>query len=280
LEGTNLKHEDLIEIFKKASLSRNFEEKVYDLIKLKKFKMPIYLGAGQEFIGATIAHVLKNVNPLLFAQHRAHSTYLSFGGDIGKLIDELLGRETGCSYGMGGSASIQEQDINMFGHDGLMGSQVPIAVGACLSTGRDTISFMGDASAEEDYVMSSIAWAGFKKLPITFIVEDNNFSILTEKKIRRNWEMDEFARSVNVEAVNIQDEPSQICDALNKIKTPRLLNIKTDRLFWHAGAGQDDYEKVDRYAIIKQKLGAEAEEIDFKTKKYLKWTWESHLEKQ
>ena len=273
-------HEDLIEIFKKASLSRNFEEKVYELIKLKKFKMPIYLSAGQEFISATIAHVLKNLNPLLFAQHRAHSTYLSFGGDIGKLIDELLGRQTGCSYGMGGSASIQEQDINMFGHDGLMGSQVPIAVGACLSTGKDTISFMGDASAEEDYVMSSIAWAGFKKLPITFIVEDNNLSILTEKKARRNWEMDKFAKSVGLEAVNIQDDPIQIYEALNKTKTPRLLNINTDRLFWHAGAGQDDYERVDRYDIIKNQLGTEGEEIDFKTKKYLKSTWESHLEKQ
>tara|TARA_Y100000593_G_C4284144_1_gene324451 strand:- start:805 stop:1647 length:843 start_codon:yes stop_codon:yes gene_type:complete len=280
LEGTNLNNSDLIEIFKKASLCRNFEEKVYELINLKKFKMPIYLSAGQEFISSTIAHVLKNRDPLLFAQHRAHSTYLSFDGDIGKLIDELLGRETGCSYGMGGSASIQEQNINMFGHDGLMGSQVPIAVGACLSTGRDTISFMGDASAEEDYVMSSIAWAGFKNLPITFIVEDNNLSILTEKKARRNWEMDDFAKSVGLEAVNIQDDPKDIYEALNKTKTPRLLNINTDRLFWHAGAGQDDYERVDRYAIIKEKLGTQGEQIDLKTKKYLKWTWESHLEKQ
>ena len=271
---------DLINIFKKASLCRNFEEEVYDLIKLKKFKIPIYLSAGQELISATIAHMLQNVKPLLFAQHRAHSTYLSFNGNIGKLIDELLGRQTGCSYGMGGSASIQEQDINMFGHDGLMGSQVPIAVGACLSTGRDTISFMGDASAEEDYVMSSIAWAGFKKLPITFIVEDNNLSILTQKKVRRNWEMDKFAKSVNLDAVNIQDDPKEIYEALNKTKTPRLLNVNTDRLFWHAGAGQDDYEKIDRYSIIKNQLGVEGEQIDFETKKYVKKTWESHLEKQ
>ena len=275
-----MNNSDLIQIFKKASLCRNFEEKVYELINLKKFKMPIYLSAGQEFISSTIAYVLKNRHPLLFAQHRAHSTDLSFDGDIGKLIDELLGRETGCSYGMGGSASIQEQNINMFGHDGLMGSQVPIAVGACLSTGRDTISFMGDASAEEDYVMYSIAWAGFKNLPITFIVEDNNLSILTEKKARRNWEMDDFAKSVGLEAVNIQDDPKDIYEALDKTKAPRLLNINTDRLFWHAGAGQDDYERVDRYAIIKEKLGAQGEQIDLKTKKYLKWTWESHLEKQ
>ena len=43
-------------------------------------------------------------------------------------------------------------------------------------------SFLGDASAEEDYVLTSLGWASTKKLPILFIVEDNNLSILTEKK--------------------------------------------------------------------------------------------------
>ena len=41
---------------------------------------------------------------------------------------------------------------------------------------------MGDASAEEDYVLGALGWAATKKLPILFIVEDNNLSILTEKK--------------------------------------------------------------------------------------------------
>ena len=42
---------------------------------------------------------------------------------------------------------------------------------------------MGDASAEEDYVLGALGWASTKKLPILFIVEDNNLSILTEKKL-------------------------------------------------------------------------------------------------
>ena len=48
----------------------------------------------------------KNIKPLIFGQHRCHSIYLSFGGDKIKLIDELLGRKSGCTKGMGGSASI------------------------------------------------------------------------------------------------------------------------------------------------------------------------------
>ena len=165
-------------VFKRASLCRNFENEVFRRLQSKDVTFPAYMSAGQEYIAATLSEILKNKKPLIFGQHRAHSTYLSYGGKIEELIDELLGRETGCAYGMGGSASIQSKDISMYGHDGLMGSQVPIAVGACYSTRKPTIAIMGDASAEEDYVLGALGWASTKRLPILFIVEDNNLSIL------------------------------------------------------------------------------------------------------
>jgi len=268
-----------IEIFKKASLSRIFEEIVYDNIKKSAFLCPIYLSAGQEFIPATISTITKTP-PLIFAQHRAHHTYLSFGGDVIELIDELLGKKTGCANGMGGSASIQSKKINMFGHDGLMGNQIPIAVGAAFSSGKFTLGIMGDASAEEDYVMSSIAWAGFKKLPILFIVEDNNLSILTKKEVRRNWDMHTFAKSVNVDGYNISDDPTEIYNNLSEydFKSPRLLNINTTRLFWHSGAGKDSYERLDRYEKIKKELGSVGDDIYTTTKESLDTIWKQRLE--
>ena len=104
-----------IEIFKKASLSRNFENSVFEKVKQKVIQLPVYLSAGQEYTSATISKICedKQIQPMLFAQHRAHSTYINFGGAIDELIDELLGRETGCTYGMGGSASIHSKKIDM-----------------------------------------------------------------------------------------------------------------------------------------------------------------------
>lgn len=260
-------------VFKRAALSRKFEECIFQLIKKNAFKFPIYLSAGQEFIPATISEYFDQQSPYIFAQHRAHATYLSFGGDIHELVDELKGKSTGCAGGMGGSASIQSKKIKMFGHDGLMGTQVPIAVGACFSTNKLTITVMGDAAAEEDYVMSSIAWAGTKNLPILFVVEDNNLSILTEKKVRRNWEMDTFANSVGVNAVNIEDDPEQIWNALSTLKLPALLNIRTNRLFWHAGAGIDDPNIPDRYQSEIAKLGEYGVDIDKQTASYIQNLW-------
>ena len=173
------------QVFEKASLARNFEEQVIANVKNKKIKIPVYVSAGQEFIASTIATIckLKKIKPLIFGQHRCHSTYLTFDGDKGKLIDELLQRKTGCTKGMGGSASIHSTKINMYGHDGLMGSNGPIGVGACYATKKPTIIFLGDAAAEEDYVLGALGWASTKNLPLLVVVEDNNYSILTEKKL-------------------------------------------------------------------------------------------------
>jgi len=153
-----------LEIFKKASLCRNFEEEVVKNVNNKKISTPVYVSAGQEFIASTLAAICqkKKIKPLLFGQHRCHSIYLAFGGKPIKLIDELLGRETGCTQGKGGSASIHSKVINMYGHDGLMGSNGPIGVGACFATKKPTIIFLGDAAAEEDYVLGALGWASTK----------------------------------------------------------------------------------------------------------------------
>ena len=264
-------------------MCRNFEQYVFDGIRNKMFKFPIYLSAGQEYISATIAEVMKekNIDPNIFIQHRGHSTYLSFDASPEQLVDELLGRDTGCANGMGGSASIHSKPKNIFGHDGLMGSQAPIAVGHCYRTNHPTIVYMGDASAEEDYVLGALGWASTKKLPILFIVEDNNLSILTEKKVRRNWSMSDVANSMNLVGKEISDDPFEIKNCLKDVfKKPMLLNINTHRKFWHSGAGIDDPDTFDRYEEEMSLIGEEAKKIHDETKEKVEKIWKTQLERQ
>ena len=84
-----------INIFKIASLCRNFEEETYKYAKQKKINIPIYLSAGQEYVPSSIAYIsqVKKIKPLIFGQHRGHSIYLSFKGDVKKLIHELKGKK-------------------------------------------------------------------------------------------------------------------------------------------------------------------------------------------
>jgi pyruvate dehydrogenase E1 component alpha subunit len=273
-----------LKVFNRASLCHHFEEETFKQMQQKNIKFPTYLSSGQEFISSTIAQIMedKKIEPAIFIQHRGHSTYLAFEGNVTELIDELLGRESGCANGMGGSASIQCKDKKIYGHDGLMGSQVPIAVGHCFSTRKPTIVFVGDSAAEEDYVLSAIGWAVTKNLPILFVVEDNNLSILTKKKIRRSWEMDNVAKGFGmINAYNISDDPMTIRTYIKDVfDGPMLLNINTHRRYWHAGPGCDDENIFDRYAKELSELENKGKLIDVKNKKLVEELWKKQLEIQ
>ena len=260
-----------LDVFKRASICRHFENEVYKRVIKNEIKFPVYLSAGQEYAPATIAEISikKKLKPLIFGQHRGHSIYLSFGGNIDKLIKELKGKKDGCTYGMGGSLSIHSPKINMYGHDGFMGSNACIGTGACFSSKKPTIIFIGDAALEEDYVLASLSWVSKKKLPILFVVDDNNFAVLTKKDERRDWAAKDLAKAFKLQSFDIKDDPKKILRCLYKdlFKKPTLINIHTQRLFWHAGAGKDNENVFDRHLQQKKFLGKKADLLDTNIKK-------------
>ena len=257
-----------------ASLCREFEHKIYDLIHKKKISFPVYFSAGQEYVACSIGAILKykNIKPMLFGQHRGHSIYFGFGGNIKKLALEFRGNEKGITYGMGGSLGIHSEKINMFGHDGFMGSNVCIGVGASFATKKPSIIFMGDAAFEEDYVLASISWIAKKKIPVLLVVEDNNFAITTSKKERRDWSVKNISKAFGIESYDVKDDPVHIHKILKnfKFQKPMLINVHTNRLFWHAGAGIDNPNIFDRLKIEKKKLGINGEQTYNKAKKEIK----------
>lgn len=246
--------EQALAIFAQTAFNRAFEFEVAKAFDQRRIKAPVYLSIGQEHIPAAIASVSREW--LIFAQHRAHSYYLSFGGGEVALVDELLHRETGCARGMGGSASIHDPHIGMFGHSGLMGDQVPIAVGAALISRKPTLTVVGDASAEEDYVFGAMGFAATKKAPVLFVCEDNDLSILTHVSTRRNWKLVDVARSLGMNAADITDDPWLIAHYVEEFLPvlPGLLNIRTCRHLWHAGTGSDSEPEWNRYELYKEAL--------------------------
>lgn len=275
-------HSETLEVFKKTCINRYFERETARVYDAGVIKMPIYLSVGAEHIPAAISTVTTEF--LIFAQHRAHSYYLSFGGDMRKLIDELLHRDTGCARGMGGSASIHDPAIGMFGHSGLMGDQVPIAVGASLGSGKRVLTVMGDASAEEDYVFGAMGYAATKRLPVLFICEDNDLSILTRVSVRRLWSIVDVAKSLGIQAVDITDDPWLIAHyvKLSLRSLPAFINIRTCRHRWHAGTGMDSEPEWNRFELFRddlRRLGLEGEacKIESDARDIVEKAWQEQL---
>lgn len=274
-----------LELYRRGNYSRHFEQKVREAYDRKLFAIPIYLSFGSEFNSAALSMVMRGCN--IFAQHRCHSLYLNFGGKPEALRDELLGLASGCSGGMSGSNAIQGREIGMFGHSGLMGEQVPIAVGAALASGRPSLAICGDASVEEDYIYPSLGWAATRKLPVLFICEDNDLSILTKVAVRRSWSPVDVARSLGIPSVDITDDPWLIAHHAGEMakNLPGFINIRTVRTHWHAGTGTDGPPEWDRYQLTKDALARmglvrETEQIDRDNFQKVEKLWERQFPKR
>lgn len=271
-----------LEMYKRGNFVRHFEFKVKEAGDKKLFTIPFYLSLGSEFNAAALSMVLKEY--LIFGQHRCHATYLCFGADPEKLRDELLGLASGCAGGMSGSNAIQGKEINMFGHSGLMGEQVPIAVGAAMASNKPVLTICGDASVEEDYIYPSLGWAATKKFPILFICEDNDRSILTPVAVRRNWSPAEVAKGLGMQAVDIADDPWVIAHHAKNMSEslPGFINIRTVRVLWHAGTGNDGPPEWNRYEMVEnelKKMGLEKEiiKIDQDNAERARGIWADYL---
>lgn len=245
-----------LSIFRKMCMIKFFEEGLIDVAKNNHTKYPLYLSRGQEAISSALSLVIPNFT--IFAQHRCHGTYLAFGGDPVKLRDELLGLPSGTSRGRAGSNCLQYHDKNiaMFGHHGLIGENVPLAAGYALGTRKNTVCFFGDGAAEEDYVFAAMGFATTHSLPVLFICEDNNLSILTPVKDRRSWNLSAVAKALGMQAIEIADDPWTIYKTAqdSKSKVPAFINIFTCRANWHAGVGVDAPPEWDRFALVKEEL--------------------------
>lgn len=282
-----------LDIYRKMHYIREFEKQVMHARDKGEIKCPIYLSIGQEAISSTLSVLYKP--DLIFTQHRGHSVYLAYGGNKDKLVDELLGKDSGCNRGRAGSPGIQDLSIGMIGHHGLVGENVPIAVGAALGNpSKKVLCVFGDGAAEEDYVFTAMGFAVTHKLPVFFVCEDNNLSILTKKDERRSWELTDATKAIGLPSANISDDPFVIADYIKRFRDdlPAFLNCRTCRHRWHEGTGEDSKPEEDRLEMFREELirnklknGLENEvykidEIEKINRTEVEKLWKKHLQKQ
>ena len=180
LDLQNLPTDDLVADYKTMRLIRRSEEVIGDLRTEKKIGGPVHLAIGQEAVATGVCRCLTS-DDRLYGGHRSHSQYLALGGSLDDLFGEVLGKETGCSNGMGGSMHLTAEEVGFGGCVPIVAGTVPIAVGAALSfktLGKPhvAVAFFGDGACEEGVVHESMNLAASLQLPVVFVVENNLFA--------------------------------------------------------------------------------------------------------
>lgn len=159
---------------------RMTEEVIADLIRSGEAVCPCHLAIGQEAVPVAVAvHLTPDDHS--FGAHRSHGQFLALGGSVEALLAEVLGKESGCSKGMGGSMHLYDPTHGFRGSVPIVAGTVPLAAGAALAAkmegrGGVAVAFFGDGACEEGVVHETLNLAAVMKLPLLFVVENNLFS--------------------------------------------------------------------------------------------------------
>jgi TPP-dependent pyruvate/acetoin dehydrogenase alpha subunit len=160
---------------------RLFEEKATLLRPRLQGFLHNSIGQEAEVVGACMA--LRD-GDYMTGNHRSHGHPIGKGVKLGPLMAELFGKDTGVCRGKGGSMHLAEFASGSLGESGIVGSLMPVAVGAGLSArlrGTDQIClcFFGDGAANCGPFHESLNLAAVWKLPVVFLCENNGYAAST-----------------------------------------------------------------------------------------------------
>jgi len=228
------------------------EEAIGELVVSGDAKCPCHLAIGQEAIPVGVSRSLRHTDRV-FGNHRSHGQYLALGGDLAKLIAEILGRDTGASRGMGGSMHLFAGEQGFFGSVPIVAGTVPFAVGAALAAKMDGkgdigVAYFGDGACEEGVVHESLNLAACYRLPMLFVCENNLFSSHMDIALRQPSDrMARFAEAhkVRAEVVDGNDilavarAGARLIDRARAGEGPGFLEAVTYRWRGHVGPRED-----------------------------------------
>jgi acetoin:2,6-dichlorophenolindophenol oxidoreductase subunit alpha len=174
---------DPVARYRSMFLIRAFEERVQSLFRAGRVPGLIHLCIGQEAVATGVCSALAPGDRIA-STHRGHGHSLAIGADPGRLLAEILGRETGYGGGRGGSMHVLDAANGNLGTNGIVGGAVPLGMGAALAarhngSGGVAVAFFGDGAINQGVVLECFNMSALWKLPLLLVCEHNGFGEFT-----------------------------------------------------------------------------------------------------
>ncbi len=180
---TELQGNDILNLYRDMLLIRRFEEKAGQLYGMGLIGGFCHLYIGQEAVVVGLEAAAKKGDQRI-TSYRDHGHMLACGMEPNGVMAELTGRIGGYSKGKGGSMHMFSREKDFYGGHGIVAAQVPIGAGLAFSNlykKNDNICFtyFGDGAANQGQVYETFNMASLWKLPIIFIIENNQYAMGT-----------------------------------------------------------------------------------------------------
>ena len=229
--------------------------RVFETECIKLYRQGLIIGYFHPYLGeeaiATGACAALREDDYIVSTHRGHGHCIARGGQLNKMVAEVLGRETGYCKGRGGSMHIADIATGNIGANGIVGGGLPIGVGVAMGVhvrGGDQVAivFISDGACNNGVFAESLNLAAIWNLPLVFMLENNQYAVSSPvEEMSRVPDLYKRGEGYGVEAHQVDGNDvlavyEKTCEAVDTCrlgKGPVLLEAKTYR---HSGHHVND----------------------------------------
>ena len=256
--------DELLSHYRMMLLIRRFEERAGQLYGMGLIGGFCHLYIGQEAVVVGMQAAQREGDQVITG-YRDHGHMLACGMDPKEIMAELTGRIGGSSRGKGGSMHMFSTEKAFYGGHGIVGAQVSLGTGLAFANkyrgdGKVAVTYFGDGAANQGQVYESFNMASLWKLPVVYIVENNQYAMGTSVE-RASAETELHKRGISFEI------PGEMVDgmdvlavkeagqrALDKARAgcgPTLLEMKTYRYRGHSMSDPAKYRTKEEVEEVK-----------------------------
>ncbi|SDA11989.1 pyruvate dehydrogenase (acetyl-transferring) E1 component subunit alpha [Sphingomonas sp. NFR15] len=259
--------DELLALYKQMLLIRRFEEKAGQLYGLGFIGGFCHLYIGQEAVAVGLQSALDGEKDSVITGYRDHGHMLAYGIDPKVIMAELTGRAAGISKGKGGSMHMFSTEKKFYGGHGIVGAQVSLGTGLAFKhkysgDGGVAMAYFGDGAANQGQVYESFNMAELWKLPIIYVIENNQYAMGTS--VNRSSSEDQLYKrgeSFRIPGIQVDGMDVLACrgaaeEALAWVragKGPIILEMKTYRYRGHSMSDPAKYRSREEVQAVRDK---------------------------
>jgi pyruvate dehydrogenase E1 component alpha subunit len=253
--------DDLLQYYRDMMLIRRFEERAGQLYGMGLIGGFCHLYIGQEAVVVGMQAALKDGDQVITA-YRDHGHMLAAGMTANGVMAELTGRRDGYSKGKGGSMHMFSIEKAFYGGHGIVGAQVSLGAGLAFANkyrgdGKVCLTYFGDGAANQGQVYESFNMAALWKLPVVFVIENNQYAMGTSiQRSTSETHLHKRGISFNIpgeevdgmDVVAVREAGRRAVERARTGEGPYLLEMKTYRYRGHSMSDPAKYrtkEEVD-----------------------------------
>ena len=255
----HLTTEDRVGLLRAMLTMRGIEERAMMLYRQGKVPGSFYDGFGQEAVSAGPAWAMHGHDRLCIL-HRDLAAHLIRGVTPTRIFAQYMGREAGITRGRDGNVHFGDRTVGCVGMVSMLPDMMLVATGLAMAfklrgEQRAALTWFGDGSTSRGDFHEAMNWAGVQRLPIVFILENNQYAYSTPLDQQFAVDPVERAAAYGFPGVKVDgNDVEAMFEATRQARGralagegPTMIEAVTMRM--HGHAAHDDMKYVPREKI-------------------------------